>query len=378
MTVLNGAKDARELARSVLAEHAEDVDRKARFPSESVDALRAEGLLRAPAGGLAGLASLAATAEELGRGCGSTAMIWAMHQIQMACVRRHGGRSPALQDWLSAAETRGLLLASVTSERGTGGDLRTSRVAVRQAGSKGRRELVKDATTVSYGQQADAFLVTARRGPDSSSGDQVAVLLTQDQVRLTDVGTWEPLGMRGTCSPGFRLAAEFDASQILPDPFGDVAARTMVPLSHLLWSAVWIGLATEAYARATRFVRRRLTGSPDAPPDIALAEAHWRLAGVRAQLSEFVRAAAPVVDGDRPPTAGFLASANALKLAASENCLLIAGLSLRSSGMAGYAESGPFSVARILRDLHSAPLMIGNERLLATNASLGILTKGRE
>ncbi|MFC9244555.1 hypothetical protein ACFT7S_11155 [Streptomyces sp. NPDC057136] len=60
------------------------------------------------------------------------------------------------------------------------------------------------------------------------------------------------LGMRGTCSPSFDLSTTFEEAQILPVPFGDIAARTMVPLSHLLWSGVWAGLAAEAVDRAAR------------------------------------------------------------------------------------------------------------------------------
>ena len=48
---------------------------------------------------------------------------------------------------------------------------------------------------------------------------------------------------------------------------------------------------------------------------------------------------------------------------------------LEVCGMAGYAEAGPLSVARQLRDLYSARLMIGNERLLAANARLRLLKR---
>ena len=43
--------------------------------------------------------------------------------------------------------------------------------------------------------------------------------------------------------------------------------------------------------------------------------------------------------------------------------------------LAGYQERGPFSVARHLRDVLSAPLMVSNDRLLATNGGLLVTRK---
>ncbi len=44
-------------------------------------------------------------------------------------------------------------------------------------------------------------------------------------------------------------------AQIIPTPYADVSAQTMLPTSHLVWSALWLGIATEALARARAFVR---------------------------------------------------------------------------------------------------------------------------
>src|SRR5205807_5331355 len=124
----------------------------------------------------------------LARACGSTAMIWAMHQVQLACVQRHGGESGELTRRLAGSISDAGLVASVTSERGVGGDLRCSRTCCESRGA--RLSVVKHAPTVSYVGQATSFLITARRGPDSSPGDQVAVFATANQVEVTDVGRW--------------------------------------------------------------------------------------------------------------------------------------------------------------------------------------------
>ncbi|OLT27949.1 hypothetical protein BJF83_16630 [Nocardiopsis sp. CNR-923] len=362
-------------ARRVAAGKAVEVDRAARFPEEAVDALREDGLLGAVVpvrlGGRGmSLRDLTRAAELLARGCGSTAMVWAMHQIQLACLVRHHPGAPLLR---RAVEEQ-WLIASVTSEAGVGGDLRRSAAGVGQ-GATGELTLHKQGTTVSYGEHAQGYLVTALRGTDSDQGDQVAVLVSRDQVKLVRTGEWNTLGMRGTCSPPFDLDMTFGSDQLLPVPFGDIAARTMVPFSHLLWSGVWIGLAAEALQRALNVsVRRGRAGRTAAHPSIPIA--HTRLAGARGQLAAAIAAAEPVIEGGSEPTIALGAELNALKVGVSETVCEVVRLSMEACGMAGFSEDGPHSVARILRDVQSAPLMIGNRRLLATNAQLLLTLRG--
>jgi acyl-CoA dehydrogenase len=141
----------------------------------------------------------------------------------------------------------------------------------------------------------------------------------------------------------------------------------MVPLSHLLWSAVWIGLATAAYERARRMTRAR--HRPGAPADARLARADEALSGLEARLGAETVHFGQCYAGHREPTVRDLARSNALKLAASVETVRVAELALETCGMAGYQEDGEFSVARILRDLYSARLMVSNDRLIATNAT---------
>ncbi|MFI6522280.1 acyl-CoA dehydrogenase family protein [Spirillospora sp. NPDC050679] len=370
-----GAHEAEEACRDVaattLAAHAADVDREARFPAECFAELRARELLLAAlpkaAGGLgASVPQMAAMAAALARGCGSTALIWAMHQIQLACVLA-GGSQAAVE----RAARGQRLIASVTSERGTGGSLRTSRCAV-LAGDDGALTVDKHATTVSYGLHAGAYLITARRAPGAHEGDQVAVLADAAQVRAEPAGAWNPLGMRGTCSPPLRVSASFTAADILDRPFAQLAEQVMTPLSHVLWAAVWTGLAREAAARAVRF--HRSAGTDRADP--RLGEMRWRMTALESQLADTAELAELLLHG-RECTAGDLTRLNALKLAASEVTTDVAMRAMRICGMAGYSEEGPFSVARPVRDLLSAPLMINNVRLTEITAALALVSGDR-
>jgi acyl-CoA dehydrogenase len=371
---------ARELAGKVLAEHAFDVDRAARFPAEAVAGMRAAGLLAAGAprelgGGGAGVATLAAIARELAAGCGSSALIWAMHQVQLGCLCRYSQDSAVARARLAAAVQDQWLIASATSEAGTGGDLGRSEVAVEPAeDGSGRLRVDKAATTLSYGQEADAILLTARREPTAAPVDQVAVLLDRSQFELSEPGEWQPLGMRGTRSGSCRIRADFERDQLLDAPFQVVAAGFMTPLSHVLWSAVWIGLADEALRRARQSLRQRRAGGADGPAQ-RLAEARWRLASVEQLLAESIDLTERLLADGAAPTVGYTTKLNLLKVAVSETALEVAGRSLRICGMAGYSELGPLSVSRILRDLHSAPLMVGNDRLLAITGELALLAR---
>jgi acyl-CoA dehydrogenase len=369
--------------RAVAAAHADEVDRQARFPSEAVAALRSTRLLSAALpvklGGLGcSLAEIAALCQVVAEGCAAAGMIFAMHQIQVGCLLRHAGKSPFFGRYLRALPAEQRLIASVTSEVGVGGSLRTSVAAV-EPGESGHT-LRKQATTVSYGLQADDLLITARRAGDAAAGDQVLLLVHRDQCTLTPQGAWDTLGMRGTCSPPLTVEASFAPGQILATPFADIAAQTMVPLSHLLWSACWLGIATDAVARARAAVQAEARRSPGvAPPAAArLAEVSELLQRMRANLDSLLAdyELARRHDPEALTSVGFALRINQLKLASSQLVIDIVGRALQICGIAGYREGTRFSVGRHLRDAYSAPLMIANDRILATNAALLLVHKG--
>ena len=80
------------------------------------------------------------------------------------------------------------------------------------------------------------------------------------------------------------------------DPFEQIAVRTMVPYSHLLWSACWTGTAAAALGRARAMLRQRERKSPggNGPGTARLARAYGRLQLV----STLVRDIAGAIDRD--------------------------------------------------------------------------------
>jgi len=85
------------IAAEVAAKHAADVDADARFPREAFAALKAAKLLsaavpRSHGGHGAGMLELGRQCAALAQGCGSAAMVLAMHHIQVACLARRHAR----------------------------------------------------------------------------------------------------------------------------------------------------------------------------------------------------------------------------------------------------------------------------------------------
>lgn len=374
----------RRIADEVAAPNADSVDREARFPVETIGALRAERALSAfvPArlgGGDLRFETIAAACFELGRRCGASAMVFAMHQIQIACIARHLEDAPWFEAYLESVAREQRLIASVTSEVGTGGDLGRSIAAVTPAGN-GRATFEKQAPTVSYGAFADDLFTTLRRAPDAEPGDQVVALTRRDEFTLEQNGTWDPLGMRGTCSPGYTVRAEFPVEQVLPTPFARVATESMVPVSHLLWSHLWLGIANDAFDRARAFVRAAARRAPDQPQPAAQRLSHLmsELSLLRAEVSSGLRDFVEASEDPQRQRLSEMASIlrfNNLKIAASEQAPRVCQGAMGVCGIVGYKNDTPFSVGRHLRDTMSAALMVANERIHQTNASLLLIAK---
>lgn len=366
---------AAHIGATALAPVADEVDHESRFPHEAIDALREAGMLGAlvPAelGGLGlSLEAVAQTVSELAHHCSSAAMVYAMHQIQVACLVRHG-HSERLRELTRQVAADGLLLASATTEVGIGGDVRHSSCAVERDGE--RFHLQKQAPVISYGEYADAILATARRDPAAPANDQVLVVCRRADLQLEQRSGWDALGFRGTCSLGYLLTADGDAGDILPVPYGDISSETMLPVSHILWASLWFGIASAAADKARKFVQAAARKTPGVTPPNAL-----RLAELTTVLQQFqdvvvaarTRYAAIADDPEQTTSLGFAVSMNSLKVAASTLVVDVVQRALLICGMAGYANRSPFTMGRLLRDAYGAQLMVNNDRINANNAQL--------
>ena len=358
------------------AEHAVEVDRDARFPFETFAAARQHRLLSmlVPVefgGDGATVSDVVDICYMLGTACGSSAMIFAMHQIQVVILLRHAKHSPWHQQLLRRLCDEQLLFASSTTENQTGGAVRASACAVERDDS--RFSLVKNGTVMSYGAEADGILLTARRAPDAAPSDQVLVAFVKDDYQLEKIKEWDTMGMRGTSSTGYTLRGSAGIEQIIPESYERVHPQSMVPIAHLTWSGVWCGIAAGAVAHARRFVRKGAaqgSAGQSAPGASHLTRAMMSLRALRgtiaAAAASYENAA---VDGERLEAIDFQAGMNLLKVNSSEQAIETVLSALQACGLSGYRNDGEFSVARQLRDVLSSSIMINNERILASTAS---------
>jgi acyl-CoA dehydrogenase len=378
----DNASFARRTAAMVEAAsaEAEAVDREARFPQRAIMAARKERLLGAQiptelGGDGASLSEVTDMCYALGRACASAGMIFAMHQTKVACLVHHARGSGWHETLLRRVAAEQLLLASSTTEGQNGGNIRFSSAAVERTGAE--ISLVRDATVISYGAEADGIVTVARRADDAAGSDQVLLVITRDNYTLEPTVTWETLGMRGTCSCGFKLTFKGRAEQIFPVPYERIHAQTMTPVAHLCWSSVWAGIAAAAVDRAQIFVRKAARGSAgNMPPGAAhFTTAKMTVAKLRAIIAANLKSYELRERDERAlSSVDFQSSINLLKVEASELAVAAVMAAMRACGLSGYRNDTEVSIGRHLRDVLSAPIMINNDRILTSMSAATLMS----
>jgi acyl-CoA dehydrogenase len=365
---------------ALAATEADAVDRQGRFPKAAIDAARAQKLLgmQIPVefGGLgASVHDITDVCYTLGRACASTAMIFAMHQTKVACLVRHGRGNPYMEALMRRIAGEQLLLASSTTEGQNGGNVRASAAAVGK--NDGEITLLRDATVISYGAEADGLVTVARRSDESSASDQVLLALVKEDYALKRTVGWETLGMRGTCSSGFELKVSCPSDRIFTEPYDRIHSQTMTPFAHLTWSSAWAGIAAAAVQRAQRFIRKaaRSAGGQMPPAAAHFTTARMSLAKLRAIIASNMNAYVMHQYDERALSSlDFQSSITLLKVEASELAVETVMCAMRACGLSGYRNDGEFSISRHLRDVLSAPIMINNDRILANVATSSLMS----
>ena len=372
-----------KMGEEVIRPNAADVDAKARFPLEAMTEIKKMGLMGAyvpqELGGMGlNISQVARICEALGQYCGSTGMIFAMHQIQVACASHHGRVSDHFQNYLKRVVEDQRLLASATTEMGVGGDLRSSICAVETV--DGTFTLTKNAPVISYGSQADDLFITARRTPDSPANDQVHVVLSRGDFELEHTTSWDTMGFRGTCSDGFIVKSKGSTEQIIPAPFAEILSHSMHPTAHILWGSLWLGIATDAVNMARAFVRDMMKKNPNAPQtaSLRLAEVHSILQEMRHNVHscalEYQKHLSEN-NTDALDSFSFSVKINNLKISCSTLILDIVSRSLMICGIAGYRNDSKYSLSRHLRDAYGAALMVNNDRIMNHNSNLLLMQR---
>jgi acyl-CoA dehydrogenase len=367
------------IGEEVAGPAADDVDRLARYPHEAVEAMKEAGFLSALlpeelGGGGASLCELVGSVRALAAHCASTALVLAMHTIEEFNLGRHG-TTPELRELCKAVAADRLLIANANSEVGGGGDVSRSFCALES--SSASWSLDKQCLAISYGEEADLIFATARRAPDASESDQVFIICRREDLSLEALSDWDTLGLRGTCSRGYRLRSTVRPELVFPIPFATVANDGGGQVRQLLLSAVWIGLAEAAASRAHAFVRaaaRKSIGSLP-PAALRLAEIAADIEDGRSLLVAQASRFAWLDENDDLENAGYTISLRNLKVTTSTMAVRIATASLGVCGISGFRRGSEYSLDRIIRDAHGGLIMVSNDRFLHDNAQLLVARK---
>ena len=371
------------IGRDVIAPNADIVDRDARFPHEAFNALKAEKLLSSyipvELGGMGlSISDQAKICEVLAYYCASTAMIYAMHQIQIGQIVHHTLHDEFFNAYAREIVEKQYLIASATTELGVGGDVRSSKCAVTV--DNGVFAVDKQAPVISYAVAADAILVTCRSSPEAGPSDQKCVLVRKEDCTLEEISGWDTMGFRGTCSSGFSLRARGDARQIFPGPYADIHRKTQQPFSHIVWSSLWLGLAQSAMNNARSSVRAeaRKNAGTLPPTALRLAELDAVLFSMRAGVQQCVadyRQRLLSNDEEAFSDYGFNLRMSNLKVRTSELVIEVVSKAMMICGIAAYRNDSKLTLNRHLRDAYGAALMVNNDRILGQSAQMQIMQR---
>lgn len=274
---------AARLARDVASKHAADVDARARFPRESMDALAKEGLhgLCVPTshGGLgAGPAAFCAAVEELAQACGSTAMVYVMHVTAAQMIAASSTLSD--RDALLREIAAGRHLTTLAfSEKGSRSQFWAPVSRLVEQG--GALTTSADKSWVTSAREAHSYVSSAQR-PGAASPLESTLYLLRRGARGADIaGGFDGLGLRGNDSAPVALRDMPVRSQDLLTEQGkgaDGMLQVVLPWFAIGTSAMAHGLCKAAVAATTS----HLVGSGFAHTGTALRD----LPNLRARLAE--------------------------------------------------------------------------------------------
>jgi alkylation response protein AidB-like acyl-CoA dehydrogenase len=189
-----------DLPLELVRKHAADVDKQARFPQESIDALRPLfGLTVAKELGGAGqgMRAFCAVAEELGRTCASTAMIYVMHTCATQAIA--SSKTLADRDAILREIAAGKHLTTLSlSEKGSRSQFWAP---VSKLVTKGDGWVTNAAKSwVTAANHADSY-VSSAQAPNAQSPLESTVYFTRTESdAIRPQGGFDGLGLRGNDS----------------------------------------------------------------------------------------------------------------------------------------------------------------------------------
>jgi butyryl-CoA dehydrogenase len=348
---------ARDVAQNLLAPHAADWDREARFPKEALAELGKLGfmgmLVPADYGGAgADHIGYALALEEIAAGDGATSTILSVNSLCCSVVQQYGSEEQK-QRFLAPLAKGEKLAAFCLTEPQAGSDAAAIKTRARRQGNRWVLNGTKQFIT--SGSTADIAIVFAVTDPAAGRKGISAFIVPTDTPGYRVARLEHKLGQRA--SDTAQLV--FDDLELTPDlmlgPEGEGYRIAMANLEggRLGIAAQSVGMARAAYEAALAYAQERETFGEKIIAHQAVA---FRLADMATQIAA---ARGLVLDAAARRDAGepCLKEAAMAKLFASEMAERVASDAIQIHG--GYGYLADFPVERIYRDVRVCQIYEG-------------------
>jgi acyl-CoA dehydrogenase len=352
----------REFAQSTVKRHAADVDRRHRFPHESLAGaadLDLLGMLVPAAFGGAELDHLGFTIciEELAQACASTAVIVDVHNSVATEPIVLYGSDEQKREWLPRLASGEVLGAFALTEPASGSDASALQTVARRHGQEwvltGRKVFITNIGA------AGMYLVFARTGSEAGAAGVSAFIVPAeaDGVRIGQV--FDKMGLHG--SPTGELVLEEarvpSANLLHAEGRGFAIAMRALDSGRIGISGQAAGVAGAALAEAVEYTREHEqfgepVGSFEAV-GFALADMATRLQAGR----QMAYHAAVLCSSGQP----FTREASMAKLFCTDAAMEIASDALQLAGGDGYLQDYPFE--RHFRDAKALQIYEGTNQV---------------
>lgn len=356
---------AEDIARSVAAPRAAEVDARRIWPKHTFDALAEAGLLGLHVGEDLGghgegMVALAALTEVLGQACSSSAICYGMHCVGSATIAAKPTEDQRERYLVPIAAGRHLTTLSL-SEPGTGVHFYLSSTAMTAEGNEYRLRGLKHFVT--NGGHADSYVVSTLAS-DASQGEFSCVMVDRDTPGIRWSGEWDGLGMRGNAAITLNLEdARVPRGNLLGAEGDQVwyVFEVIAPYFLIAMAGTYLGIAQAAIDYTMNHVRTRVyatSGEPVANADVVQHRigAMWsRLEAAR----QLLYSAAYAGDSGNPAALPAILSS---KAEMSETATSIVNEAMILCGGLAYRENSV--LARLLRDVHASHVMAPTTDLL--------------
>jgi alkylation response protein AidB-like acyl-CoA dehydrogenase len=351
------AKAAKNVADGVLAKHADDVDRKSRYPEESIRALTDAGLmglcLPAALGGRAQPPrTFVAVVEELAQRCSSTAMIYVMHVSGSMALAN--SVSPDRDAVLKEIAQGKHLTTLALSEKGSRSMFWMPVSKLEKNGEAYVTNAFK--SWVTSASRADSYVSSAQR-PGAAGPLESTLYLLKNKTSSTRVAApFDGLGLRGNDSAPVSIEGyEVKENDLLTAHGGGLKMMLEVVLP---WFAAGTAAMSNGLCRAAiTATQTHLVGTTfetgGALRDFAnlrarLADMHARTEQSRALLGYTVKE----MEAPNDVTPLYVLSS---RLAALEAATIVTDTAMKTCGGAAYSRH--LGLERVFRDANAGWVM---------------------